>query len=105
MAEVKFEDSLSKLERIVSDLEGGSLNLDDAIKKYEEGMKLSTFCYKKLDEIQKKIELLVKDPSGKLSTKEFDAKDIDEEAKDTTQPKKKQQSIRKKRPKGEELLF
>ena len=105
MAEIKFEDSLSKLEGIVSDLEGGSLNLDDAIKKYEEGMKLSAFCYKKLDGIQKKIELLVKDPSGKLSTKEFDTKGIDEESKDTIQPKKKQQAIRKKRPKGEELLF
>ena len=105
MAEIKFEDSLSKLEGIVSDLEGGSLNLDDAIKKYEEGMKLSTFCYKKLDEIQKKIELLVKDPSGNLSLKDFDTKDIDEESKDTTQPKKRQQATKKKRPKGEELLF
>ena len=105
MAEIKFEDSLSKLEGIVSDLEGGSLNLDDAIKKYEEGMKLSTFCYKKLDEIQKKIELLVKDTSGNLLLKDFDTKDIDDEPKDTAQLKKRQQELKKKRPKGEELLF
>ena len=105
MAEIKFEDSLSKLEGIVSDLEGGSLNLDDAIKKYEEGMKLSAFCYKKLDGIQKKIELLVKDPSGNLSLKDFDTKDIDDETKDATQSKKRLQTTKKKRPKGEELLF
>jgi len=105
MADGKFEDALSKLERIVSDLESGSLNLDDAIKKYEEGMNLSGLCYKKLDEIQKKIEVLVKDSSGNLSTKDFDTKDIDDESKDTTQSKKRSQATKKKRPKGEELLF
>ncbi len=55
MAEQKFEEALGKLEMIVDNLESGKLSLDDAIKKHEEGMKLSGFCYKKLQEIQKKI--------------------------------------------------
>ena len=96
MAELKFEEALKRLESIVGDLESGNLNLDDAIKKYEEGMKLSNFCRKKLDEIQKKVEMLVKDSSGKLTVKEFKAGEIDE---------KEKAPSRKKRPKGEHLLF
>ena len=87
MAEKKFEEALKDLEQIVDSLESGSLNLDDAIKKYEEGMKLSNFCNTRINEIQKKIEMLVKDSSGKLKTKNFS--DVG----------------KKKRPKGEELLF
>ncbi len=72
MAKQKFEDLLNKLERIVNNLEDGDLKLDDAIKKYEEGMKLSSLCSKKLNEIKKRIEVLVKDSSGNLIKKEFD---------------------------------
>jgi exodeoxyribonuclease VII small subunit len=72
MAEQKFEDLLNKLERIVNDLEDGDIKLDEAIKKYEEGMKLSSLCNKKLNEIKKRIDVLVKDSSGNLIEKEFD---------------------------------
>ena len=60
MSEPSFEKSLEKLEDIVSKMEGGELSLDDAMKNYEEGIKLSRFCYKKLGEAEKKIEKLVK---------------------------------------------
>jgi exodeoxyribonuclease VII small subunit len=100
MAEPRFEEALNKLEAIVEDLENGDLNLDEAIKKYEEGMNLSKFCYKKLQEIQKKIEVLVKDSTGKLSAKDFGATDTEEPDK-----AKQKSPTKKKRPKGEELLF
>lgn len=106
MAEQKFEDAIKKLENIVDDLESGELNLDDAIKKYEEGMKLSGFCYTKLQEIQKKVELLIRDASGKLSTKEFNKTAIDTNgASGEKQSQKQKPQAKKKRPKGEELLF
>ena len=49
MAEMKFEEALKKLEKIVDDLESGNLSLDDALDKYEEGIKLSKMCAKKLE--------------------------------------------------------
>ena len=105
MAEPKFEESLQKLESIVDDLEGGTLNLDDAIKKYEEGMKLSQSCYKKLQEIQKKVEVLIKEPSGRLSAKEFDASSAEDKDLPSPEAQKQKKPSRKKRPGGEELLF
>ena len=71
--EVKFEEALKKLEKIVDSLESGDIGLDDSIKKYEEGMKLLKLCTAKLDEVEKKIELLVKDKGGKVTgTKDFE---------------------------------
>jgi exodeoxyribonuclease VII small subunit len=101
MAEQKFEEALEKLEQIVADLESGNLNLDDAIKKYEEGMSLAGLCGKKLAETRKKIEMLVKDPSGKFSTKDFNQAELQDKPA-TDKPKT---TSRKKRPRGEELLF
>jgi exodeoxyribonuclease VII small subunit len=60
MTEMKFEDALKKLEKIVQDLESGKLSLDDSLKKYEEGVRLSRFCHKTLKEAQKKIQVLTK---------------------------------------------
>ena len=101
MAEQKFEDALGQLEEIVADLESGNLNLDDAIKKYEEGMKLAGLCAKKLGDTKKRIEMLVKDPSGKLLAKDFKEKDFEGKQADD----KPKTTGRKKRPRGEELLF
>lgn len=72
--EQDFEAALKKLEKIVDELESGDLSLNDAIKKYEEGMKLSQFCTKKLHDIKKKIEILVKDAAGDVSAKPFAGK-------------------------------
>ena len=77
-AEMKFEEALKKLEKTVSDLESGELSLDDSLKKYEEGVKLAQFCSKKLDTARRKVEILVKTGGGKLETKPFDEKALEE---------------------------
>lgn len=76
-AEMKFEDALKRLEKIVSDLESGELSLDDSLKKYEEGAKLAQFCSKKLETARRKVEILVKTSGGKLGTKPFDEKALE----------------------------
>lgn len=72
MAEIKFEDALKKLEKIVGDLEDGNLSLDDALDKYEEGIKLSKLCAKKLEVAKKKVEILLKSEDGSVELKPFD---------------------------------
>ena len=66
-----FEDSMSQLEKIVEDLEDGDLPLETAIKKFEEGVRLSRFCFDKLDETEKKVSLLLQDQNGNLIEKPF----------------------------------
>jgi len=53
MAKQTFENAMKRLENIVQDLESGDLSLDEALKKFQEGMKLSKFCSDKLDESEK----------------------------------------------------
>jgi len=74
MPEVKFEKALQRLEEIVDDLESGRLSLDESLKIYEEGVGLIKVCNKKLNEAQKKIEVLVKE-EGKLTAKAYKSKE------------------------------
>ncbi|MCX5685859.1 MAG: exodeoxyribonuclease VII small subunit [Candidatus Omnitrophica bacterium] len=74
MAEMKFEDGLKKLEKIVKDLEDGNLSLDDSLEKYEEGIRLSKMCAKKLEAAKKKVEILLKSEDGSVELKPFDEK-------------------------------
>lgn len=71
MKEIKFEQALSSLEKIVQELEQGDFSLEDAIKKYEEGIALSKICNKKLNEAEKKIEILTKTIEGDFELKPF----------------------------------
>ena len=71
MKEMKFEDALKKLEKIVADLENSELGLEEALKKYEEGVQLSQFCTKKLNEAQKKVQVLSK-KGGTLEARPLD---------------------------------
>ncbi|MDP3286035.1 MAG: exodeoxyribonuclease VII small subunit [Desulfobacterales bacterium] len=71
MAKVTFEAAMKQLEQIVQELESGNLSLEDSIKKFEEGIKLSKFCSDKLDETEKKITLLLKDQDGNVIEKPF----------------------------------
>lgn len=73
MAKMTFEESMKQLEKIVEDLESGDLTLDKALKKFEEGVKLSKFCSDKLEETEKKITVLLKDPNGNLHETPFNA--------------------------------
>ena len=78
MAEIKFEDALKKLEKIVEDLEKGDLTLDEALKKYQEGLELSQLCSQRLENARKKIDLLVKNKKGEFELKPFDESTIEE---------------------------
>jgi exodeoxyribonuclease VII small subunit len=71
MAKVTFEAAMKQLEQIVQELESGNLSLEDSIKKFEGGIKLSKFCSSKLDETEKKITLLLKDQDGNVIEKPF----------------------------------
>ena len=87
MAEMKFEDALKKLEKIVAELEDGNLSLDESLGKYEEGIALSKMCSKKLELAKKKVELLLKSEDGSFEVRPFDEKSV-EEGKEQA-PKKK----------------
>ena len=52
----KFEEALARLERIVSEMESGDLQLDDMLKKFEEGRKLVQLCSAELESIRQRIE-------------------------------------------------
>ena len=68
----KFEDALEDLEKVVERLESGELSLEDSLAAFEEGIGLVKFCNQKLTEVEKKIELLVKDKDGKLQLRAMD---------------------------------
>lgn len=69
---LSFEKSLEKLEGLVKKLESGELSLEDSVQAFEEGVELSNFCSQKLDEAEKKVEiLLTKD--GTLKKEPFEA--------------------------------
>jgi len=55
-----FEKALERLEKIVSEMESGSMSLEDMIARFEEGQGLIKFCSRKLNEVERKIEILVK---------------------------------------------
>jgi len=75
--ELKFEEAMKKLEKIVEELENGNLGLDESLKKYEEGIVLSQFCTKKLNEAQKKVQVLSKKNSGVLEAGDFSELDTE----------------------------
>lgn len=81
--DMKFEAALERLEEIVSKLEDGSLSLDDALKSYEEGVKLARLCTKQLTEAEKKIEILTKALGGELEAVPFDTEDYKNESGET----------------------
>ena len=75
MATEKFETSLKKLEEIVRRLEGGSLSLEDSLKAFEEGVKHSSFCAKKLDEAERRVEVLLKRKDGTFTRDPFETEE------------------------------
>lgn len=77
MAEIKFEDALKKLEKIVEDLEKGELSLDEALKKYQDGIELARQCSQRLEGAKKKIDVLVKNKKGEFELKSLDERQIE----------------------------
>lgn len=67
----KFEDALEELEKVVEQLESGELSLEDSLAAFEHGVRLVKYCNQKLTEVERKIELLVKDKEGKPEVAPF----------------------------------
>ena len=79
--EPRFEEALAGLETIVSRPVAGELPLDDALQLFEEGVRLARLCGAKLDEAERRIEILMKGADGELTAQEYG--DGDEEAGET----------------------
>ena len=75
----KFEAALEELEQVVEQLESGDLSLEDSLAAFEKGVGLVKLCNEKLTEVEKRVELLVKDKEGKFQLKPFDPGAEDEE--------------------------
>jgi len=71
-ASLGFEAALKRLEAIVDEMESGETDLDTMIASFEEGQRLVKFCTGKLNEVEKKIEKIVKDGSGGVAVEPFD---------------------------------
>jgi len=66
-----FEEAVSELEDIVEKLEKGDLTLDESIEFFQRGVELSKYCSKRLDEVEKKISILVMDENGLIKEENF----------------------------------
>lgn len=71
-----FEQAMDQLEQIVSQLESGDVPLEKAIELFQEGMKLSQLCSQKLEQVERKIEILLEEEGG-LVKKPFQPSDSD----------------------------
>ena len=72
MSKENFEESMKTLEEIVSELENGNLNLDESVKKFEEGMKIAKQCNTILENAEKKITILL-EKNGEIKEEDFNA--------------------------------
>lgn len=75
MAEKKFEAALARLEEIVKELETGDLPLEQSLKLFEEGIKLSRLCNKRLEEAERRVEILLKSKNGTITAQPFEEQD------------------------------
>lgn len=79
MGAVKFEQAMARLEAIVGELEKGDLPLDESLKIFEEGIRLSKSCLKILEDAERKVEVLVQEQNGKKRLHAFTQDDDGEE--------------------------
>ena len=66
-----FQEAIEELEKIVSILEKGDLPLDESLEVFQRGIELSRYCSKRLDEVEKKISILIEDDSGGIREESF----------------------------------
>ncbi len=86
-----FEASLSALEKIVRRLEQGDLSLEESLKLFEDGVKLSRECQERLNQAERRIEVLLKDENGNPSLQAIQTEDLRGEK--TNQPKIKRRIV------------
>lgn len=67
-----FESSLEALERIVRDLEQGELPLEKSLELFEQGVKLSRECQERLNQAERRIEILMRDNQGRPAARPFE---------------------------------
>ncbi len=67
-----FEEALVELKLINEKLESGNLSLDESLSLFEKGVELISYCHGKLNEVQKKVEILVEGAGGEITKEEFD---------------------------------
>lgn len=67
-----FEEAFARLEQIVRQLEGGEVNLEESLRLFEEGVRLSRYCAQQLDAAEGKIVRLVEKPDGTVDEEPFD---------------------------------
>ena len=70
--EIKYEEALKRLEKLVAELDKSELDLETRLKKFEEGTKLARLLLKKLDQAKKKVQILVKTNVGDAALEPFD---------------------------------
>ena len=75
----EFEKAFAELEQIVKRLENEELPLDESLELFEKGIRLSRYCNQKLEEVEKKIELILADSKGQPSTRPFEPDDEEDE--------------------------
>lgn len=73
--DLTFEEAIQKLENIVNELETGKLTLDESVKKFEEGIKLSKHCNEMLESAEKQITVLIENSDGEMEEKKFNAEE------------------------------
>lgn len=73
--EIKFEEAIQRLEEIAEAMESKSLSLEDSIKMFQEGMDIAKLCNQKLDEAEKRVNIIVKNSNGTLTEAEFEAEE------------------------------
>ncbi len=79
---VKFEQALERLEKIVAEMEAAELPLDEVVKQFEEGTRLVRFCTQKLEEANKRIEILARQKDGTVTTEPVEAAGQGDDASD-----------------------
>jgi exodeoxyribonuclease VII small subunit len=72
LANLKFEDALARLEAVVARLEGGDLPLEESLGLFEEGVRLTRHCSKRLTEAERKVTILLKNAQGQIEEKPFE---------------------------------
>ncbi len=79
MSENDFEKALKRLSSIVAGLEKGDLPLEESLQLFEEGVKLSRYCSDRLEEAERRIEVLVKGKGGKTTEVPFEEADLEDQ--------------------------
>jgi exodeoxyribonuclease VII small subunit len=74
MAKKTFESALGRLEKITEELDDGEISLENSLKKFDEGIKLASYCSEQLTEARAKVELLLEN-EGKMEAVPFEGQD------------------------------